>query len=194
MKKTLLLCGLGLTVATSMVAGTMAIYTHTDTFLNADGSEVSGTAKKFYINTTTTSDIENFKLAPGESVKWDFVVTNVPSDNPDYVSEVNTDLVVSLNSGEIKNWTDLKVALVKDNVETPLAVNGNQLTIQKDNEFIAGTPASKTYSLKFTWDDKGAGTKDDVADTNLAYGKEGADLPSITGIKVSVTGNQHKVE
>lgn len=194
MKKALLLCGLGLTVATSMVAGTMAIYTHTDTFLNANGTEVSGTAKKFYINTTTTSNIENFRLAPGESVKWDFVVTNVPSDNPDYVSEVNTDLVVTLSSGEIKNWTDLKVTLVQNGVESPLTLKDNQLTIQKDNAFIAGTPASETYSLKFTWDDKSSDTLDNKADTDLAYGKEGADLPSITGIKVTVTGNQHTAQ
>ena len=39
---------LALTIATSMVAGTMAVYTHADTLAGTTNDTVS--AKKFYIN------------------------------------------------------------------------------------------------------------------------------------------------
>ena len=62
MKKTLFMGALALTIATSMVAGTMAVYTHADTLAGATNDTVS--AKKFYINSTATDKI-NIKLAPG---------------------------------------------------------------------------------------------------------------------------------
>lgn len=50
MKKTLFMGALALTIATSMVAGTMAVYTHADTLAGTTNDTVS--AKKFYINST----------------------------------------------------------------------------------------------------------------------------------------------
>ena len=55
MKKTLFMGALALTIATSMVAGTMAVYTHADTLAGKTDDMVS--AKKFYINYTATDKI-----------------------------------------------------------------------------------------------------------------------------------------
>ena len=57
MKKTLFMGALALTIATSMVAGTMAVYTHADTLAGTTNDTVS--AKKFYINSTATDKMKN---------------------------------------------------------------------------------------------------------------------------------------
>lgn len=189
MKKVLFMCALGLTIATSMVAGTMAIYTHTDT-LTGDG--VQGTAKKFFIGTKATSEIDSFKLAPGESTSWGFSMTNFDGTT---VSEVNTDVSIDVNLTEIKEWKDFSVDLLNDQgavVASATPTNGT-IKFEQVNLFEGDKQKELAYSLRFTWIDN-PGTLDDAGDTALVM-KEGkivgdADLPS-TGITVSVTGKQH---
>ena len=82
---------LALTIATSMVAGTMAVYTHADTLAGATNDTVS--AKKFYINSTATDKI-NIKLAPGNEEFWDFQVTN---HKEHIVTEVPMDLKLKVD-------------------------------------------------------------------------------------------------
>ena len=91
MKKTLFMGALALTIATSMVAGTMAVYTHADTLAGATNDTVS--AKKFYINSTATDKI-NIKLAPGNEEFWDFQVTN---HKEHIVTEVPMDLKLKVD-------------------------------------------------------------------------------------------------
>ena len=109
MKKTLFMGALALTIATSMVAGTMAVYTHADTL--AGTTNDTGSAKKFYINSTAKNDI-NIKLAPGNEEFWDFQVTN---HKDHIVTEVPMDLklkveflTLSLPTFSISLLTSLK--------------------------------------------------------------------------------------
>lgn len=199
MKKTLFMCALGLTIATSMVAGTMAIYTHQDELLNDSGYQAM--AKTFYINANSKAEIENMKLAPGESGTWGFEVTN--KDANGNISEVDTDVIVSVEFGKQTNWQDFAVSLIDQ--------NGNVIAEERPTngkaEFIdpalykANTERTEAYTLEFKWLDKDAQKNDisetltDEQDTELVLDENGNiksnDLPVFEGIKVTVTGNQH---
>lgn len=198
MKKTLFMCALGLTVATSMVAGTMAIYTHTDSLLGENGT-ATATAKNFYIKADATeTSVINMKFAPGEHAEWDFNVTNALANNPSYFSEVDTDLVVTLSAEEEINWEDFTIQLFRgnDDVKTakPLATglqDGKSVSFTLSGEFLANTQVTKGYKLQFIWVDPGTDAKNEMQ-TNLVYPENGElkVLPTAKNFKVTVTGKQ----
>lgn len=194
MKKTLFMCALGLTVATSMVAGTMAIYTHTTDTIGTQAMDAR--AKKFFIdaNSVGTTPV-NIMLAPGQSADWDFVVTNIDTEHANWVSETNTDMTITVSEGSVNKWDDLKIQLVdKDGNE--VLQNGTrnadgQLTLKVENEFEAFVGETNEYKLRFIWDDTTEGTKSDAEDTDLVYGAASKEeLPNGTGLNVTITGTQ----
>lgn len=188
MKKTLFMCALGLTVATSMVAGTMAIYTHEDDLLSAENATVR--AKKFYVGGEMTNYTPDVRLAPGQSADWTFTATNI-DPNSNMQSEVLTDLEISIDGGKIKNWDDLQISVTdKDGKTTDCtkAADG-KLTVTLPSQFEPETAVTKEYTLTFKWNDtdpKGA-TEDQAA---LVIGKEEADLPNVTDFNVTLRGVQ----
>lgn len=196
MKKTLFMCALGLTVATSMVAGTMAIYTHTDTLLG-NNEVANAVAKKFYINTENVdSAIVNMKFAPSEHAEWSFTVTNEMKDNPNYYSEVNTDMIVTLTAAEINDWDEFTIKLLDaDNGDAILATGtqlGNTVSFTMPDEFKANQHKTKNYKVQFIWNDA---NNDAVnkAQTDLVYGvTDESKLPSAKSFNVTVTGQQSK--
>lgn len=193
MKKTLFMCALGLTVATSMVAGTMAIYTHTDSLLGENGT-ADAVAKKFYINTEATeTSIINMKFAPGEQAEWDFTVTNEMKDNESYYSEVNTDMIVTLTAAEISNWSEFNIQLIDADTGEELATgkqSGNAVTLTMPDEFKANQHKTKNYKIRFKWIDEATDAVN-KAQTALVYGvTDESQLPSAKSFNVTVTGQQ----
>lgn len=188
MKKTLFMCALGLTVATSMVAGTMAIYTHEDDLLETQDATVR--AKKFYVGGEMTSYTPDVRLAPGQSADWTFTATNIDPDST-MKSEVLTDLEISIDGGKIKDWADLEISVTDDagkTTECTKATDG-KLTVTLPEEFAPETAVTKEYTLTFKWNDTDPnGTTEDQA--ALVIGKEEADLPNVTDFSVTLRGVQ----
>lgn len=192
MKKTLFMCALGLTVATSMVAGTMAIYTHSD---DIQGEIQTARAKHFYVGVNTIDATSvSLVLAPGQSADWDFSLTNV--DENGTTSETDTDVKISIDSSTITNWDDFTIQLVDgDKLVGTGVLNSktNQIEIN-DVKFEANKVFNKNYKLRFIWNDdaNNGATLDDAADTALVYNKkdDAGDYPDAAGVKVTITGTQ----
>lgn len=194
MKKTLFMCALGLTVATSMVAGTMAIYTHTDTLLQDETA--TARAKKFYIgvNNPQTAAVD-IKLAPSQYADWNFTATNIDPETPKFMSEVNTDLVIKISDATVFNWKDFQIQLFEKGKEAgePIAIGtvagDNTVTLEAIDEYMAYTSITKEYTLRFIWNDTDAeGLTEDQF--NLVNGKTEDQMPNVTNFNVTVTGRQ----
>lgn len=194
MKKTLFMCALGLTVATSMVAGTMAIYTHTTDTIGTQ--DMNARAKKFFIDAKTTAVTPvSLMLAPGQFADWDFEVTNIDTEHNNWVSETNTDMTITVSSGEVENWADLKIQLVDEAGNNVLADGtrnaDGQLTIKVEDEFEAFVGETNKYKLRFIWDDSASASLDDAGDTALVFdAATKAELPNGSGLNVTITGTQ----
>lgn len=195
MKKTLFMCALGLTVATSMVAGTMAIYTHTTDKISTN--DMDARAKKFFIDANAKEETvpANIMLAPGQFADWDFEVTNIDTKHNNWVSETNTDMTITVSSGEVKDWADLKIQLVDEAGNNVLADGtrnaDEQLTIKVEDEFEAFVGETNKYKLRFIWDDSASASLDDAGDTALVFdAATKAELPNGSGLNVTITGTQ----
>lgn len=186
---------LALTIATSMVAGTMAVYTHADTLAGTTEDMVS--AKKFYINSTATDKI-NIKLAPGNEEFWDFQVTN-HKDN--IVTEVPMDLKLKVDLKNAAALPDLVCTLYRVDGDKNVALasgtraaGSTTIELVKLGEFAANDKKDSTYKLGFYWKDT-AGSNDDL-DTAIgsagAINDNGQANPGdkLFGISVTVTGTQ----
>ena len=195
MKKTLFMGALALTIATSMVAGTMAVYTHADTLAGTTNDTVS--AKKFYINSTATDKI-NIKLAPGNEEFWDFHVTNYQGD---IVTEVPMDLKLKVDLKDAKALPDLVCTLYRVDGDKAVALasgtrkdGSTAIELEKLGEFAANDKKDSTYKLGFYWMDT-AGSND-ALDTAIgsdnAIKDDGQTSPGdkLSSISVTVTGTQ----
>lgn len=195
MKKTLFMGALALTIATSMVAGTMAVYTHADTL--AGGNEDTVSAKKFYINSTATDKI-NIKLAPGNEEFWDFQVTNYKEN---IITEVPMDLKLKVDLKNAEALPDLVCTLYRVDGDKNVALASGTRTdgsttieLEKLGEFAANIKKDNTYKLGFYWKDT-AGSND-ALDTAIgsddAIKDDGQTNPGdkLSGISVTVTGTQ----
>lgn len=188
------MCALGLTVATSMVAGTMAIYTHTDTLLQ--DQTATARAKKFYIGVDKPQNAAvDIKLAPGQYADWNFAATNIDPETPEFMSEVNTDLVIKISDATVFNWKDFQIQLFEKGKEAdaPIAIGtvagDNTVTLEAIDEYMAYTPKSKNYTLRFIWNDTdAAGLTEDQFE--LVDGKTEDQMPNVTNFNVTVTGRQ----
>jgi len=175
MKKQIITLALTLLLATSVVAGTLAMYTTSIDNL----SEGSVVAKEFILSKGGTDTFtQNVKLAPGESEEWQFSVRNYDGN---VISETAMDLdfkidVTSANGK--KTITPLVVSVMSSDGEIlgTVAANG---TIAFDDEFsLNDVGQEKTYTVSVVW------PGNDNADINYAGSEYG------TAVKVSVTGVQ----
>ena len=171
MKKTLLISALVLTIASSLVAGTMATYTKT---LEAMEGEV--TAKQFYIGATETT-FADVKLAPSEETTWDFSVIN-------YQGEVATEVDMDLNivvavGGAIDG---LNVALFEGDTQLgSTVVKDGTIDFSIDKAFNKNVKEQRDFSVKVLWNN---GQVSDAVDT------ANADAIAQSNIAVTVTGTQ----
>ena len=113
MKKHLLIAGLVLTIATSVISGTMAAYnTSVDAF---NGDEL--VAKHFVLDAgrTETAPLNQQKIAPGETVEMSFSVSNGKDGT---VTEVPMNVVINITADHKNdnNANKLEYTLYKDSV------------------------------------------------------------------------------
>ena len=171
MKKTLLILALILTIATSLVAGTLATYTKT-----LEPMEGEVTAKQFYIGATETA-FADVKLAPSEETSWDFSVINYQGDT---LTEVDMDLnIVVTVGGDIDG---LNVALYEGDTQlAETVVKNGTINVNIDKAFNKNVKEQRDFSVKVLWKN---GQVTDAIDT------ANADAFAKANIAVTVTGIQ----
>ncbi len=179
MKKTLLIVALVLAITTSIIAGTMAYYTITlDDLVKGDV-----VAKEFILLEGGTSTFsEGVKIAPGETVKWNFSVKNFDDKA---ISETGMDLDVTvLVEGAEKSYIfPLTVKVTKKDEAIVLGTMnpGHTGDIKFNDTFeLAEEGQEKVYSVNIEW----PWVTENVNDIDYAGSRHGAT------ITVSVTGTQ----
>ncbi len=175
MKKALLGFALVLLLTTSVIAGTLAMYTTSIDNL-AEGSVV---AKEFILTEGGTDTFtKNVKIAPNETVNWQFSVKNY---NGSIISEtaMNLDFDVDVAAAEGKNVITPLVVTVKDSNGNTVGTVTASGKIEFTNEFgLSATGHEKVYTVSVNWPGNSAS---DINYAGAGYG---------TAVKVSVTGTQ----
>lgn len=175
MKKVLVIVALVLVLSTSIIAGTLAMYTTSIDNL-ATGSVV---AKEFVLlENGTDTFVENVKIAPSETVNWQFSVKNYDGS---VVSEtaMALDFDVNVAAPDGKTMIDPLVVTVKDQDGNIVGTTTGSGAIQYDSEFaLDASGQQKTYSVSVNW------PSDDAVDLGFAGANYGA------AVSVSVTGTQ----
>ena len=131
MKRILVIVALVLVISTSLIAGTLSLYTMTIPAL-AEGSVV---AKEFVLlEGATNTFAENVKIAPGEIVEWDFSVKNF---NGGIVSETAMDLdfTVELDADSEKDVIAPLEVTVKDEDGVTVGTKTGSGSIEFTDEF-----------------------------------------------------------
>ncbi len=178
MKKLIIMGALILTIATSMVAGTLATYTIT---LSPIAGNVS--ANSFYIGASETY-FPDIKLAPSEKSEWTFDVVNFKADGT--INEVDTDMTITLNVAEKegKQAIDgLHVSIYDENnrqLGTTVVMSG-QMSFDIEKAFLGNTSSTQSFKLVADWKNPFAG--DDVDTANAENHNE-------TAISVTIRGTQ----
>lgn len=187
MKKILLVSALVLVIATSMVSGTLAVYTH-KIDINGAGSVM---AKNFILK---GEDFQSFDMdvpiAPNEHPEFTFTVSNFDATTtPQTTSEVAMNLLISIDlagSGIKTAIPPLEVVVSDENGPlTPAGGSINPLgtgTLTFSDDLTNTTDGeTKEYTVKITWKDSGD-------DNEIDYGYASHDFG--TALTVSVTGTQ----
>jgi len=179
MKKVLAIFALVLVFSTSVIAGTLAMYTTTIDNV-AEGSVV---AKEFTLvdggTDTFTKDLE---IAPSDSADWQFSVKNyqgsVISD-----TAMDLDFTVDVLAADGKSVIAPLVVTVKNSQGDAVGtVTSSGKIVFKDSFGLNAVGQEKTYTVSVNW------PEGDNSDTNYAGANYG------TAIKVSVTGTQQKTD
>ncbi len=175
MKKVLVIVALALVLTTSIIAGTLAMYTTSIDNL-ATGSVV---AKEFILlENGSDSFVQNVKIAPTETVEWQFSVKNYDGS---VVSEtaMALDFDVNVTAADGKTMIDPLVVTVKDQNGNVVGTKTGSGLIEYANEFaLSATGQTQTYTVSVNW------PSDDAVDINYAGADYGA------AVAVSVTGTQ----
>ncbi|MDD2434541.1 MAG: hypothetical protein PHW67_04795 [Bacilli bacterium] len=168
MKKTLVTLSLLSAMATSMVAGTMALYQKT-----ISASDVAVTAKTFVFNAAASGTWDtSVKLAPGESTsEYTFLVQNFTTGSTDY-SEV--DIAVTAT-----------VAFTVDSTTATAYQTGSTIPAGQTGEGTYETLTESNFTTSYTMADSLQDTFVTLADFTLTK-----DVASKKYIKVKVTWNQ----
>lgn len=175
MKKMLITFAFALLLATSITAGTLAMYT-TQIDNVAEGSVV---AKEFVLTEGGTDTFtKNVQIAPGETKDWKFSVKNY---NGSVVSETAMDLgfdvdVLAADGKQVIAPLEITVKNAAGDIVGTATANGK---ITFGDEFkLAADGQEKIYTVSVKW------KSNDAVDINYAGANYG------TAIKVGVTGTQ----
>ncbi|MEG2688305.1 MAG: hypothetical protein RSA24_03970 [Clostridia bacterium] len=146
MKKALVTLALTLVVVSSLVAGTLAMYTTThDDFANNTVE-----AKEFTVVTTAEDNFTgNVQIAPGETVKMVFTVNNFKGTT---ITETEMDLDIKVTLKEAagkKAIVPLKFSVTKDSAEVGTLANG--VISIKDNFKLSAIGQTYTYTVVVEW-------------------------------------------
>ena len=179
-RKYLLLTFLALAIITSLTAGTLAIYTTTETW---DGNNVQ--AKKYIFTTTgNQSFAANVKLAPTESQDYLFTVSNADGSA---VAEIPLDHTVVVDySGPLSQMKGLQATLyrrLKSSPEADWSVaktdSTGSFTFSGDL-MKASSSTTWEYKLTLTW-----------TDTDNTSQTSSGETPSAKSFSIKVTATQN---
>ena len=155
MKRAMIITLLLLMIATSLSAGTLAVYTST-----VDLAVLAVSAKRFALGVNQGSQSEfDLKIAPGEMVSYYFDVSN--TNEEDRVAEVDMDLLIQGDfSAVYASFPDIAIQLMLHsssgyNVVAEANASG-MLTYNKSAMFEAENPQTKHFILSFQWGDSEA--------------------------------------
>lgn len=175
MKKTLITIAMVLVLTTSIISGTLAMYTTTIDNLT-EGSVV---AKEFILTEGGTDTfVQNVKIAPSETNTWSFSVKNY---NGGIVSEtaMTLDFNVTVIGADGKSAIAPLVITVKDENDTVVGTVTGSGTILFDDAFaLMASGQEKVYTVTVNW------PSNNSVDTNYAGSGFG------TAVEISVTGTQ----
>lgn len=176
MKRILLTAAMILIVTTSIIAGTLAMYT-----TRIDNLAIGGVVAKEFVLTEGGTDTfaQNIKIAPNDTNTYKFSVKNYDGA---IVSEtamsLSYDIAVQPTAG--KTAIAPLTVIVKDEAGNQLGatVTGSGTIQFADNFDLSETGQEKLYTVIVNW------PSDNAVDINYAGAGYGTDL------KVSVTGTQ----
>lgn len=175
MKRVLVIIALVLILSTSIIAGTLAMYTTSIDDL-ASGSVV---AKEFVLTESGADTFtENVKIAPSETVSWQFSVQNY---NGSIVSEtaMALDFDISVAAPTGKSMINPLVVTVKDEGGVTVGTSTGSGTLEFSDSFaLQAAGQVKTYTVEVSW------PSDGLQDIDFAGSNYGA------AITVDVTGTQ----
>lgn len=150
MKRSLLVAGLVLTIATSVISGTMAAYNVTVDDLAVD----SVVAKNFVLTADKSeSAFVNEKIAPGESKEIPFTVSNFDGVN---TTETGMDVVINVNvsNGDKTSITPLTYELFyADDLDTAVASSAAGQPFEYDGLIFdaSGDAQDEEFILVVEW-------------------------------------------
>lgn len=175
MKKVLAIIALVLVFSTSVIAGTLAMYTTTIDNV-AEGSVV---AKEFtLVDGGTDTFTKNLEIAPSDTTDWQFSVKNY-KDSVISDTAMDLDFAVDVLAADGKSVIAPLIVTVKDSQGNILGtVNSSGKIVFKDSFGLDAVGQEKTYTVTVNW------PSDDNSDINYAGANYG------TAVKVSVTGTQ----
>lgn len=175
MKRVLLTIALALVATTSLIAGTLAMYTTTVDNL----AEGSVTAKEFVLTEGgTDSFVKDVKIAPDETVNWQFSVKNFDGS---VVSETAMDLSFAVNVEPAQGKSaiaPLAVTVTDEGGSVVGSAVSSGVIAFSDAFALAASGQEKTYTVTVDW------PGDDATDIQYAGAAYGA------SVGVSVTGTQ----
>jgi len=175
MKKILTIFALVLIFSTSLIAGTLAMYTTTIDNI-AEGSVV---AKEFILlEGGTDTFTENLKIAPTETVDWQFSVKNYDGAIiSETVMDVNYTVDVTAENGK-SVIAPLEVTVKNSNGDIVGTVTSNGKIEFADEFGLSANGQEKIYTISVNW------PSNNTIDTDYAGANYG------TAVMVSVTGTQ----
>lgn len=177
MKKTLVLVALILTIATSVVAGTLAIY-NVNLGTIAEGS----VAAKNFVFTKAGNDtfVKDVKIAPSESTQWQVAVKNFDGATvTETPMTVTLDFTVSVPAGKTA-ITPLVVTVTGNGQEKTILTGAGAAQITFD--LAANASVTETFTVNVAWP---TGT---VNNGDTAFQANGAALVTVTAAAVQKIG------
>lgn len=175
MKKVLTIMALALIFSTSVIAGTLAMYTTTIENI----AESSVVAKEFtLVKGGTDTFTKDVKIAPSETVDWQFSVKNYDGS---IISETAMDLnfavdVMAENGKSV--ITPLVVTVQNSKSDIVGTVNSSGKIVFNDEFALSASGEEKTYTVSVNW----------PSDNNSNISYAGANYGTV--VQVSVTGTQ----
>jgi len=174
MKKTLLVTLFVLVIITSILSGTMAVYS-TSADIAASGAVI---AKEFKLTAAGTGNYStDVKIAPTETVTKQFTISNFDGA---VISETDMGLAVTVTiAAKGSAIKPLQVRILKGT--TPVTTTGSIVdgvgTLSFTDELLKGSASTNTYTVEFTW----PSTAGDINYAGAGFGATAS---------VSVTGTQ----
>lgn len=182
MKKHLLIAGLVLTIATSVISGTMAAYSK-EIILD----EANIAAKHFVLEANRTDDkTQKFRIAPGEEVKIPFKISN---GTEGHVTEVPMNIAISIAVGtgadenspltyKLYSGSDTSANAIAEVVDGVITYNGLKFDVKASTQ-------TESFTLVANWP---LGAYDD---TDIAYEHNNFGTAKITvsGFQADSDGN-----